>query len=341
MPTRNFVNTLPSFGGAGGGEYRYGMNTQEKSPELQAFHTTALYWEYDSRIGRRWNVDPVVVVSVSVYACFYNNPIAFSDDNGADPGKRAREYIQKKGLDNVSIEGGKNNSVWIMYGNKETGAAMAKVFRENLVEKIDRWIGKFFYIKAEASGSVGAAFEITGQKDFVIKGHKCNATVTGRLNLASAQVFKASFDTQKQTCDIDYIGKNGVSKISQGVELYIGVREKMTSKFADNYLLGQGDRRDILGLYAGYTTEFEGHDGYSETIKPWGGSITPAFLKYDAFKQETLWENVNPTTGNSTKLQMRPLSFKAELYGKSVRVGYGFNFFGIVKTGGSVQIGLK
>jgi hypothetical protein len=39
--------------------YRYSMNGQEKDTDIDAGgnHTTALYWEYDSRIGRRWNLD--------------------------------------------------------------------------------------------------------------------------------------------------------------------------------------------------------------------------------------------------------------------------------------------
>ena len=44
---------------AGAEGYRYGFNTQENVPELGEGHTTALYWEYDGRLGRRWNLDPI------------------------------------------------------------------------------------------------------------------------------------------------------------------------------------------------------------------------------------------------------------------------------------------
>ena len=65
----------------------YGFNGQEKSPEIADGHTTALYWEYDSRIGRRWNVDPVEFAYLGPYATFDNNPIYFNDVQGltADP----------------------------------------------------------------------------------------------------------------------------------------------------------------------------------------------------------------------------------------------------------------
>jgi hypothetical protein len=46
---------------------------------------TAEFWEYDSRIGRRWNLDPVVSPWESQYATFHNNPIALSDPYGDSP----------------------------------------------------------------------------------------------------------------------------------------------------------------------------------------------------------------------------------------------------------------
>jgi RHS repeat-associated protein len=68
-------------------EYRYGFNGQEKVEELGASHTTATFWEYDGRLGRRWNMDPVRIPSMSPYACFNDNPIAFIDPLGLTPKK--------------------------------------------------------------------------------------------------------------------------------------------------------------------------------------------------------------------------------------------------------------
>lgn len=67
-----------------GEEYCFGFQGQEKSPEIHDNHYTAKFWEYDSRIGRRWNIDPVVKVHESPYASLANNPIWFVDPNGAD-----------------------------------------------------------------------------------------------------------------------------------------------------------------------------------------------------------------------------------------------------------------
>jgi len=65
-----------------GGSYRYGFNGQEKSNEINDNLTTAEFWEYDSRIVRRWNVDPKPTVAESPYLCFKGNPICFSDIRG-------------------------------------------------------------------------------------------------------------------------------------------------------------------------------------------------------------------------------------------------------------------
>lgn len=62
-----------------GAGYRYSINGQEKEKELNENITTALFWEYDSRIGRRWNLDPKPNISISPYNCFAGNPIWYKD----------------------------------------------------------------------------------------------------------------------------------------------------------------------------------------------------------------------------------------------------------------------
>src|SRR5690554_1644425 len=74
MPSRTFT----------GNGYRYGFNGQEKENEIYGEGNTysAEYWMYDSRLGRRWNLDPVDQISISNYATFANNPIANVDPKG-------------------------------------------------------------------------------------------------------------------------------------------------------------------------------------------------------------------------------------------------------------------
>ena len=64
---------------ASSGSYRFGFNGQEKSDDVIVGNFTAEFWEYDSRIGRRWNIDPRQKVNESPYMCFSGNPIFYSD----------------------------------------------------------------------------------------------------------------------------------------------------------------------------------------------------------------------------------------------------------------------
>jgi len=55
----------------------YGFNNQEKDNKVygvEGMSYTAEYWQYDSRLGRRWNVDPKGTAGKSLYLTFSANP---------------------------------------------------------------------------------------------------------------------------------------------------------------------------------------------------------------------------------------------------------------------------
>ena len=64
--------------------YRYGFNGQDKMAQCfgEGSHTTAQFWEYDTRLARRWNLDPVDQIGISNYAVNELNPIVNSDRLG-------------------------------------------------------------------------------------------------------------------------------------------------------------------------------------------------------------------------------------------------------------------
>jgi hypothetical protein len=68
------------------GSYRYGFNGQEKSDDIKGSGNsyTAEFWEYDPRLGRRWNLDPVIKPWQSDYSTFSGNPIWRIDPKGDD-----------------------------------------------------------------------------------------------------------------------------------------------------------------------------------------------------------------------------------------------------------------
>ena len=106
--------------------YRYGFNGQERSDELNENLTTALYWEYDSRIARRWNIDPVFKSGISGYSVLGNNPIIMVDPFGNDwyrdtKGKNKGDIVfmqgngKHNGYENITGSWTKRNSRGFSY----------------------------------------------------------------------------------------------------------------------------------------------------------------------------------------------------------------------------------
>ena len=100
--------TTDSSGGRlySGGGYRYGFNGQEKVIEIsgEGNHTTAMFWEMDPRLGRRWNQDPKPNPSISSFVIFANNPIFFADPLGDTikvSGKKRFVKRINKALENI------------------------------------------------------------------------------------------------------------------------------------------------------------------------------------------------------------------------------------------------
>ena len=86
--------------------YRFAMNTQEKDDEIYGKGNTssAEFWEYDTRLGRRWNLDPIIKPWQSGYLCFSNNPIIMVDPNGdADFYTEWGKKVGTDGVDNGAI----------------------------------------------------------------------------------------------------------------------------------------------------------------------------------------------------------------------------------------------
>ena len=79
MPGRSFTM----------GGYRYFFNGQEADNEVlgEGASLTAEFWQYDTRLGRWWGVDPVFAdnSSFSPYIFTNNNPILLIDPDGGNP----------------------------------------------------------------------------------------------------------------------------------------------------------------------------------------------------------------------------------------------------------------
>jgi hypothetical protein len=76
--------------------YRFHFNGQEADNEVAGTGNsyTAEFWQYDSRLGRRWNVDPKHFPWESPYSVFGNNPLINKDIKG-DKWKNGHEKDKK------------------------------------------------------------------------------------------------------------------------------------------------------------------------------------------------------------------------------------------------------
>jgi len=132
------------------GGYRFGFNGMEADDEIAGVKNsyTAEYWQYDPRIGRRWNTDPVFKPWESRYACFSSNPVLYTDPRGLDPQKRAEKYASKHEISKYKLyENINTGRVWLIYSYTDKSAEkasviVAKVFDYNVFERIGhalRW----------------------------------------------------------------------------------------------------------------------------------------------------------------------------------------------------------
>jgi hypothetical protein len=121
---------------AGSNSYRYSINGQEIESDLNKNITTALYWEYDSRIGRRWNLEPLAsqFPELTPYATNNNNPILFDDPNGAESksihiDEKGQVLLNKKDGDNSVFlhKGGTPESVKKNYTSANHAAGGTKI----------------------------------------------------------------------------------------------------------------------------------------------------------------------------------------------------------------------
>jgi len=116
------------------GAYRFGFNGQEKDDEVagEGSINTARYWMYDTRVSRRWNLDPKPQIFISDYVCFGDNPLWFKDPHGDDKYK-----VDKDG--NISLKRKTNKKY-----DKLVGAG--KLFNKSI--KIEKGI-----LKSKIEGS--------------------------------------------------------------------------------------------------------------------------------------------------------------------------------------------
>ena len=133
-------------------DYRFGFNGQEKDNEIAGIgnSNTAQFWQYDTRLGRRWNIDPVDQIGVSNYAVMRDNPILLADPNGdySKLGAKVRNFFH----------GGRGTSYTASTGEwgYEKGVKGGVAYRDGLSsaeanKRVDKYKETHFYSKTTES----------------------------------------------------------------------------------------------------------------------------------------------------------------------------------------------
>jgi len=242
------------------GNYRYGFNGQEKSSELNDNLYTAEYWEYDSRIVRRWNIDPKPTVGISPYSAFNNNPIFNSDPLGDTAVNEAggahtvdiNEKINKLefyGSSDYNITGTTtkvpvqpgqlrsfSNNLGTFTANWTTDANGAAVFsgyknaKGRTIEQVVKHLNSLTYRTAVSLISWGMS-----------ENEKYNADpLAYNLNLSTNMLMMSATEAAIPS---PYLGYNPSVTLSEGGEMFFGgnfAYRALTSANAETLAAGQG-----------------------------------------------------------------------------------------------------
>lgn len=223
------------------GRYKFGFNGQEKDNEITGIdgtHTTAMFWEYDSRIGRRWNMDPKPIIGMSSYSCFMDNPIKNSDRKGdiIDPTDEESKKAVDQTFSNTFGESSEMANVLMNSYNSET-----KKF-SNINEKA--------YNKAYK----GLKDDVLKAKANAIKGVISNTKVVG-VDAAKKGTYPKQDDQQKFRSA--YYNVDEASPYAQGAAFYENELNEVG--------VGQNRYIGIIGIYYQDPTENVDRTPGSET----------------------------------------------------------------------------
>lgn len=191
MPGRNFNETA----------YHYGAGTQEKDDEIYGSGNayTAEFWEYDPRLGRRWNTDPIVKVWESGYAVFENNPIYYNDISGATTGDEGDD--KKKAPEKKGDKGDKTSGYdWITQGEYDKAPGTETK-------------GDGYSTKTDASGNTYVRTEGTVPTTWIQYGSGTSAPAPSGENQSTASTTPEDSNTGgSKTPTGDYTGKTPEEK---------------------------------------------------------------------------------------------------------------------------------
>jgi RHS repeat-associated protein len=253
--------------------YKYGFNGQEKDTEIGEGIYTAEFWQYDARLGRRMNLDPVTFPWESPYATFHNNPIYFADPKGDTPGTpdcpdcantradgkpeeirevvvtaKAPEALKQRKAQEVQSSQPSQLSASMLGSLPKPQLADAQNKIRNTLTKFSGWVKSRFYIKANIEVSLGA--QAGAAVLLPVPETPLVVAVTAKANLGSITLVKGEYDTRKGYSG-NYAWQDGGVHVTQELSGTVAIRP-----VSDPQL-------DIAAVHFGVKSEFDGYDGYA------------------------------------------------------------------------------
>ena len=177
--------------------YAYGFGGQMLDNEVvgEGGIYTAEHWQYDSRLGRRWNIDPVIKSWQSGYACFSDNPIIMIDPNGD------ADFYNQSGK-KVGTDGVNDGKLYILTTQADVKKAQQSYFGKGI---------RGFFARLTGNGGKGT-IQLSEFKGDVVALPSANirakiGAAVDRSNKPTADDSKGGFHEEGGTFGLDANGK--------------------------------------------------------------------------------------------------------------------------------------
>jgi hypothetical protein len=154
---------------AGGMGYRYGFGTQETDNEVSGSGNsyTAEFWQYDCRLGRRWNVDPVYKYNICNYSAYSCNPIRRVDPKGANDDDYG---LDKNGNIKILRETSDKSDRLISINEDGTESSKTIEVEKGILNKVSAGRsknGNYHYMKLNGDDKSNMLFEFVAKNSLV------------------------------------------------------------------------------------------------------------------------------------------------------------------------------
>ena len=236
---------------------QYGFQGQEKDDEIAGSGNsyTARFWQYDPRLGKRWNRDPITYPWHSPYVIFNNNPIAFNDPVGLfGSRKEARTYKKEHGLKGRIHKG--NDGIFSI-DHKKSGTSY---FKDPSMDDIPNLIGRqedgvimAVLVTPDETASPSDAHYMTGIGEFGKRGEKLNKTTTPLKSTGKVKYYDNNW-AGNQHVKTNKVFSKGLTKVAKKA-LLIGhvmtASEIIDGIQADGNTIGANTAIEVAGAIGG------------------------------------------------------------------------------------------